>query len=307
MEFNLNLWLVHAVLLFALPPFFLGVIAKTKAFFAGRKGPPLLQLYYDLFKLFRKGAVISKTTSPIFRMVPMAILVLLWMAGFLLPIGGVAPIHFAGDIILFAYFLGFVRFLTILAAMDTGSSFEGMGASREATFGALSELAFFLILVVLVVMTGTFSLNGVFQWESVHSTFKPVFLLLFFSFFLILLTENSRIPIDDPATHLELTMIHEVMILDNSGFDLGLMLYAASIKLFLFMTFAISLLWPETNGWTTLAFGSFLLKITGMAVAIGVVESANARLRLIKVPQFLVANFVVTVFALLVAVFGRGM
>ncbi len=307
MEFDPVLWGLHLFLLLVAPPFFLGVIAKTKGWFVGRNGPPLLQLYYDLFKLFRKGAVYSKTTSSIFRMAPAAIFILLIFAGLFLPIGGAALLYFRGDIILFAYLLGFTRFLLILAAMDTGSSFEGMGASREVTFGALSELAFFLLLVVLVVTTGALSLNGIFQWESLHSTFKPVFLLLFFSFFLILLTENSRIPIDDPATHLELTMIHEVMILDTSGPDLGFILYGASIKLFLFMTFAVSLLWPQTGGWSWFSLGFFLLKILGVAVAIGVVESSNARLRLIKIPQLLIANFVVTIFALLVAIFGRAL
>ncbi|MDP2599328.1 MAG: NADH-quinone oxidoreductase subunit H [Deltaproteobacteria bacterium] len=306
MESDPILWVVHVALLLAAPPFFLGVIAKTKAWFAGRKGPPLFQLYYDLYKLFQRGTVTSKTATFVFRAAPAVIFILLVAAGLLIPIGGAAPIHFQGDIILFAYLLGMARFLMILSAMDTGSSFEGMGASREAAFGALSELAFFLILVVLAVMTRTLSLNGIFQWESFHSTFQPVFLLLLFSFFLILLTENSRMPIDDPATHLELTMIHEVMILDTSGPDLGLILYGASIKLFIFMTFAVSLLWPETRSWDWTAFASFLVKIGGMAVAIGVVEAANARLRLLKIPQFLIANFVVTVFALLVAVFGRG-
>ncbi len=297
---------VSLFILLALPPFFLGVIAKTKAFFAGRKGPPLLQVYYDLLKLFRKGAVYSQTASPLFRMAPIFIFVSVFFAGLFLPLLGKAPLHFEGDLILFAYLLALARFVLILAALDVGSSFEGMGASREATFGAFSELAFFMGLVVLGVMAHATSLSDIFSWELAHSTLKPAFLLLFFSFFLILLTENSRIPIDDPNTHLELTMIHEVMVLDTSGPDLGLILYGASVKLFLFMALAVFLLWPQPAAWEWISLGTLFLKMTGMAIAIGVVESTNARLRLIKIPQLLIANFVVTVFALLVTLFHGG-
>lgn len=298
--------MVTFLLVTVLPPFFLGVIAKTKAFFAGRKGPPLFQGYYDLIKLFRKGAVYSQTTSPLFRIAPLLIFVLILFASCFLPLAGKAPIHFEGDLILFAYSLALVRFLLILAAMDVGSSFEGMGASREATFGAFSELALFMGLIVLSVTTHSTSLSDIFSWGSSHATLKPVFLLLFFSFFLILLTENARIPIDDPNTHLELTMIHEVMILDYSGPDLGFILYGSSIKLFLFMALSVFLLWPQPVPWEWISLGSLFLKITGMAIVIGVVESTNARLRLIKIPQLLIANFVVAVFALLVTVFHGG-
>ena len=299
MESDPVLWGTHLILLLASPPLFSGIIAKTKALVQGRKGPPLLQNYFDLIKLFRKGNVFSKTTSFFFRIAPSALLPLILTAGLLIPMGQASPLHFEGDLILLAFLLAFGRFLLILAAMDTGSSFEGMGASREAAFGALTELAFFLVLVVLADTTGEISLSGIFGWTTLHSTLNPVFILLFFSFFLILLTENSRIPFDDPATHLELTMIHEVMILDTSGPDLGIILYGASVKLFLFMALAVSLLWPG-------GLVSFLLKMAGISVAIGVVESTNARFRLTKIPQFLVANFILTVFALLVAIFGRN-
>lgn len=298
--------MIHCILLLLAPPFFLGVIAKTKAFFAGRKGPPLFQLYFDLIKLFRKGTVYSQTTSPIFRAAPVLIFATTFAAGLFLPLAGKSLFHFSGDILLFAYLLALGRFFIILAAMDVGSSFEGMGASREAAFGAFSELAFFMGLVVLIIAARALSLNEIFEWESVHATLTPVVLLLFFSFFILMLTENSRIPIDDPNTHLELTMIHEVMVLDTGGPDLGLILYAASMKLFLFMALAAALIWPPQHGAGWLGVGEFFLKILGMSVAIGVVESTNARLRLIKIPQFLIANFVVTVFALLVTLFSRG-
>lgn len=306
MEFEFLALAGHIFIFVILPPFFLGVIAKTKAFFAGRKGPPLLQVYYDLIKLFRKGVVYSRTASPLFRMAPIFIFASLFFAALFLPLAGKSPLHFEGDLILFVTLLALARFILILAALDVGSSFEGMGASREAAFGAFSELALFMGLVVMSVTTRSTSLSDIFLWGSVHATLKPAFLLLFFSFFLILLTENSRIPIDDPNTHLELTMIHEVMILDTGGPDLGLMFYNASLKLFLFMVLSVSLLWPQSAAWGWISLGGLFLKMTGMAVAIGMVESANARLRLIKIPQLLIANFVVAVFALLVTLFHGG-
>lgn len=306
MEFNEGLTLIHLSVLLGSPPFFLGIIAKTKALFAGRKGPPLFQPYFDLIKLFRKGTVYSSASSWILRVAPIVIFSAVLSAGLFFPLFGQAPLHFEGDIILFAYLLGLGRFWILLAALDVGSSFEGMGASREAAFGALSELAFFLGLVVLAVTSHGTSLVTVFHWKLAHLGWQPVFILLFAVLFLILLTENSRMPVDDPNTHLELTMIHEAMILDYGGVDLGFVLYGASIKLFLFMAFAVSLLWPPALAWGLSSVTCFFLKMTAMAVLIGVVESMTARVRLIKVSQLLMANFVMAIFALLVALSGRG-
>jgi len=306
LEFNIYIWGVHFFLLLFLPPFFLGVIAKTKAYFAGRKGPPLFQVYYDLYKLWRKGVVYSRSASPVLRVAAPIIFSVILLSGLLVPIGGASPIHFEGDFILLAYLFGVGRFFTILAAMDVGSSFEGMGAAREATFAALTELAFFLVLVSLVAMTHSTSLTGVLEWGKSHFLWTPAYLILGLAFFLILLTENSRMPIDDPTTHLELTMIHEVMVLDYSGPDLGLILHGAAMKLFIFMALLTSLFWPPTETSFWLALGSSVLKMTGIAILIGVVESANARLRLIKIPQLLIANFVATAFALVIILMGRG-
>lgn len=306
MEYDGVLLAAHGVTLLLFPPFFLGVIAKTKAFMAGRQGPPLLQPYSDIIKLFRKGTVTSNASSFILGLAPIVMMSAMVTAGLLFPLLGRSPIHFEGDIILFAYLFALARFWMLLAAFDVGSSFEGMGASREATFGALSELAFFLGLIVLALTSHSTSLMTAFHWKLTHFGWQPVFLLLFVTLVFTTLTENSRMPVDDPNTHLELTMIHEVMILDYSGVDLGCILYGASIKLFLFMAFAVSLLWPQTVVWSSSAFAFFFLKMSGMAIIIGVVESVTARLRLIKIPQLLVANFVVALFALLVALSGRG-
>lgn len=296
---------IYLFLLLALPPFFVGLINKTKALFAGKKGPPLLQLYFDLFKLFRKKSVLSKTTTPLFRWSPIFIFTALITSGLILPLWGTPMIHFKGDILLFAALLAFTRFFIILAAMDVGSSFEGMGTSREAFFGALAEIAFFSSLIVLVMTSHSISFQEIFYWELGHSTLNPSLFLVFMAFFLVLLTENSRMPMDDPNTHLELTMIHEVMILDYSGPELGLILYGASLKLFIFMILAAMILWPQPIQANLEAFALLLLKGGGMAIVIGIIESVTARVRLKKIPGLLLANFVVVVLALLVTLLGK--
>lgn len=297
----------NLLILLLAPPFFIGVINRVKAILAGRKGPPLFQLYFDIFKLLRKGATYSSTSSYLFRIIPLTILVMALCAGCLLPIAGTSLINFGGDLILFVYLFALCRFLTITAAMDVGSSFEGMGASREATFGAFSELTTFIVLVALAVITHSLSLNQIFQWSGNHLTSEPSFILLFFAFFFILLTENSRMPIDDPNTHLELTMIHEVMILDYSGPDLGIILYGASMKLFIFMAFAVMLISPTVESGPLETAGIVLLKILFVAIVIGIIESVTARIRFIKIPQFLIASFVLSLFALLISLFTRGL
>src|SRR5712692_8943937 len=228
---------IHVLAALTLPPLLLGVIAKTKAFFAGRVGPPVLQPYYDLLKLFQKGSVFSTTTTWIFRAGPVVGLVTAALAVLLIPLtGSSAPISFTGDLILLAYLLSLGRFFTASAALDTGSAFEGMGAAREVTFACLAEPAFFLGLLVLAKLTGSLELGTMLgsalapHWSTAGASLALVFL----SWFIVLLVENSRIPFDDPNTHLELTMIHEVMVLDHSGPALGLILYGAAMKLFVF-------------------------------------------------------------------------
>jgi formate hydrogenlyase subunit 4 len=297
---------LHLFVIIVAPPFFVGVINRVKSIFAGRKGPPILQLYFDVFKLLRKGAVYSKSTSQVFRMVPMIVLACVIFAGVLFPFTGSGLVGFWGDAILFVYLFALARFAIISAALDTGSSFEGMGASREATFGAFAELTVFIVIITLAVITRSLSLNGIFMWDGGHFALEPATILLFLAFFFILLTENSRMPIDDPNTHLELTMIHEVMVLDYSGPDLGIVLYGASVKLFIFMAFASTLICPNTWHGPVVTTGILMIKVLIVAILIGVVESVTARIRLIKIPQSLIAAFVLSLFGLVVAVFARG-
>lgn len=292
-------------LLSVAPPLLLGVIARVKAWFAGRTGPPLFQVYYDLIKLARKGMVVSRTASCGFTLAPLVVVVAILCAGLLFPVRGPAPIHFEGDLILFGYLLALARCAMLLAAWDVGSSFTAMGASREAAFGALAELAFFLGLVVLAVATHSLSLSGIFSHLAGRPELRAVLLLLGATFFVTTLAENARIPVDDPATHLELTMIHEAMLLDHSGPGLGLMLYGAACKLWLGLLFTAALLAPAAAPLSAGGVGWLLGKVLLLTIGIGCIESANARLRLLKVPQLLVANFVVTAFALLLML-SRG-
>jgi formate hydrogenlyase subunit 4 len=289
----------------AFPPLLLGIIAKTKALFAGRVGPPVLQAYYDLVKLFRKDSVFSTTSTWIFKAGPVVGLVTAAIAALIIPLAaGSAPISFTGDVILVAYLLGLARFFTASAALDTGSSFEGMGAAREVTFACLAEPAFFLGLLVLVRLSGSVQLATMLggslseHWLTASASLALVLL----SWFVVLLVENARIPFDDPNTHLELTMIHEVMVLDHGGPALGMALYGAALKLFIFSALLVRLACPGAMGSAWLDWLVFVAGISATAVVVGVVESTLARLRLTHVPALLVAACLLSAFGVILVV-----
>jgi formate hydrogenlyase subunit 4 len=296
---------IHILLAVTMPPLLLGIIAKTKAIFAGRVGPPLLQPYYDLIKLIRKGSVFSTTTTWIFRAGPVVSLVTAMIAVMMVPLSdSTAPISFTGDFILFAYLLGLGRFFTAAAALDTGSAFEGMGAAREVTFACLAEPALFFGLLVLAKLSGGLQLSLLLgnslaaHWATASASLALVLL----SWFIVLLAENSRIPFDDPNTHLELTMIHEVMVLDHSGPAFGMILYAAAVKLFVFSALVVRVAFPLTTGNPLFDWPFFVGETIGVAVLIGVVESNMARLRLTHVPLLLVAACLLSAFGVVLLV-----
>jgi formate hydrogenlyase subunit 4 len=292
--------LVHFTLLLGMPPLLLGVINKTKARFAGRNGPPLLQAYYDLARLFRKDMVFSQTTTWVFRAGPLVTLVGVLMAGVLLPLGAFdAPVQFAGDLVLFAYLLALGRFFTTAAALDTGSAFEGMGAAREVSFACFAEAALFTAFVVLVRFSGSLSLTPMLHAPALgalQGLAGAALFLIAVALFVVLLAENSRIPVDDPNTHLELTMIHEVMVLDHSGPLFGMVLYGAAMKLFLLSALLLHLVLPISSGDAWIDWPLFVVGMLGIAVGIGVVESVMARLRLHYVPSLLIAAVVLCAF-----------
>jgi formate hydrogenlyase subunit 4 len=284
-----------------LPPLLLGVIGRVKARSAGRVGPPLLQPWRDLRRLAGKGAVFSRTTTWVFRAGPVVGLAAVLAAGLLVPMGAPSStLSFAGDFALLAGLLALARFVTVTAALDTGSSFEGMGAAREVTFAALAEPALFLGFVSLVRSTGGLDLTHLLgdglaaAWQSDG----PALLLVALSIFVVALAENARLPVDDPATHLELTMVHEVMVLDHSGPDLALIQYGAALKLYLFGALVVKLALGARFADPLVAFVAFLCGQLLFAAAIGVVESTMARLRLSRVPQLLIGASVLSGFAL---------
>lgn len=292
---------LHILIALVFPPLLLGVIAKTKAVFAGRVGPPLLQPYWDLIKLFQKGSVISKTTTWVFKLGPVIGLVTALTALLLIPLGGsFAPLSFTGDLILLAYLFGLGRFFTATAALDTGSAFEGMGAAREVTFACLAEPALFLGLLVLAKLSGSLRLSVMLggslaaHWTTAGASLALVLL----SWLIILLVENCRVPFDDPNTHLELTMVHEVMVLDHSGPAFGMIVYGAALKLFAFAALVVRLAVPLAAGPAWLDWPIFLGGTLLVAVGIGVVESTMARLKLTHVPTLLVAACLLSAFGL---------
>lgn len=291
---------LHVILALVLSPLLIGVINRTKAFFAGRRGQSLLQLYYDIAKLLRKGAVYSGTTTWLFRAGPPVCLACVAVALLLLPFGGTAAlVSFRGDLILFAYLLGLARFATVLAALDTGSAFEGMGASREVTFSALAEPALLVSLAVLTHQTGTLSLSGMYGGIAAAWIKMPCAIVLIgAALLLVFLAENARIPVDDPTTHLELTMIHEVMVLDHGGPDFAMIQYGAALKLWVLGALLVGLLLPLRSGHALIDSAVMVLGMFGVAVLVGIVESTMARLRLVRVPQLLVGASTCAIVAL---------
>ena len=276
-------------------PLLPGVAAKTKALLTGRRGAPVLQLYRDLHKLWGKGTVYSTTTTWMFRLAPLVVVATAVLGACVLPLDGrQALVSFTGDLVAFAYLLGLGRFMLVLAGLDTGSSFEGMGASREVTFSSFAEPALFLCFAGLALATRDLSLTGMLgrPLAAAWPAGAPSLVMIGVSLFLVLLAEASRVPVDDPATHLELTMIHEVMVLDHSGPDLALILYGSALKLALFGALLVGVFVPRATLPGPAAIGLLALGLVVVALLVGVVESVMARLRLSRVPQFLIAGSV---------------
>lgn len=293
---------IFLILLSAL--FFTGVILRTKSITSGRLGPGIMQPIKDVARLFRKGAVYSNTTSWIFRIAPSIYFSTVLMACLVIPFGSSRGIvSFDGDFIFFAYILALGKFFTIISAMDTGSSFEGMGASREALYSMFAEPAFFILIGSFALLTGNTSFNQIFSTLHLGSSITYTLgALASFVLIMIAMIENSRMPVDDPKTHLELTMIHEVMILDNSGFDLGLILSAGYLKFAMYGAIIANFFIGGLS--VILAVTVFLVIQFMFAVAVGLIESFMARFRMSHNPQFILAlssvSFLIFLGALLV-------
>src|SRR5664279_3490723 len=281
--------MISFILIILASCFFTGIIIRTKSITSGRKGPGIFQPMKDIIRLFKKGVLYSKTTSFIFQVAPSIYFASIVMAILVIPFGQYKGfISFEGDFVFFAYVLGTGKFFSIISALDTGSSFEGMGASREALFSMFAEPAFFILMGSFSLLTGHTSFQEIFASLHFGSYISYILgVLATFVLVMVSLVENSRMPFDDPKTHLELTMVHEVMILDNSGFDLGIILYATNLKFAMYGALIANLF-----------MGSFPLYITipifiGLqllfAITIGMLESFTARFRMNHNAQYILA------------------
>jgi formate hydrogenlyase subunit 4 len=289
LDLHIGLAIVHALIVLAMPILLVGLVNRTKSLWAGRKGPGLAQSGWDLLRLLRKQPVYSTMITPLFRAGAWVVLGASLLAALIAPVlGRVAPLQFSHDFIFFAYALGLARLFLMLSAMDVGSSFEGMGTAREASFTAFIEPALFLLIGAAGVATGQTSFAGLIgQWNQSPSfpwLVGPAVAVLF----VLLQAEAARVPVDDPTTHLELTMVHEVMVLDHSGPELAAMQYAAALKMTVYAGLIAALLNPfDPIAQTGLCVLVSLFVMAAVAVAVGFVESLTARLRMRLVPGYL--------------------
>ncbi len=290
--------ILNILILIFMPFVMIGIIKKTKAFWGGRKGVKLLQPLYDVLRLLKKETVYSETTSWVFKFAPVVGFSTILFAGLLVPmIDGSSIINIPFAFIIFSYILGFGKFFSLIGAMDTGSSFEGMGASREACFSTIVEPAFFIFMGSIVALTSNHSfanLKMILENAGIYGYL--IIVLAVITLFIMLLIEGCRVPVDDPTTHLELTMIHEVMILDNSGADLGLITWGAAIKMFLFEVLIAALIMPlGLPVWSSIP--AFLAIICLLSIIIGTVESSVARFRMTHVFEFI---FIMSITSLII-------
>lgn len=301
------LTLMHLLLMLGMPIMMVGIVNRTKSWWAGRQGPRLLQSAHDLRRLLGKRPVYSATAGPLFRAGAYVTLFTGLLAAGIAPmLGGFAPLQFEHDFVVLAYTLGLGRMALMLSAMDVGSAFEGMGSAREASFSALAEPALFLLVGSACVATGHTSfaalLGGLHRVAGYGAVVVPAVVVLF----VLLQAEAARVPVDDPLTHLELTMIHEVMVLDHSGPELAAMQYAAALKMSLYAGLIATLLNPFDPFAAPLASVVLtLLLMVSVAVAVGCVESLTARLAMRWVPRYLLSASVAAGLCLLLVGMGR--
>jgi len=285
-------------------PLLLGVLRTLKARLAGRRGPRLLQPYADMRKLLGKHRVISSTASWVFRITPYVLAGSMLVATLLIPVVVTRPhTASAGGIIALFYLFLLGTFFLALAGLDTGSAFGGMGSSREVAVAALAEPTVMLAVFALAMRAGTTNLGGIVD-RLAHEpklALTPGHLLALIAFFIVMIAETGRLPVDNPATHLELTMIHEAMILEYSGRDLLLVEWASAMKLFLFMTLLANLFFPwgvpATVAARALVLGlaALIVKLLLLTVTLALVETVVAKLRLFRVPELLAGSFALAV------------
>jgi formate hydrogenlyase subunit 4 len=278
----------------------LGVIAKVRAWFAGRKGPPLIQVYRNIAKLMRKQVVLNDCATWVFLAAPAASVAAGIAAALATPMGGAsAPLGFAGDMVFVAGLFGIARFMAILAALDTGSPFGWMGAAREATWAILAEPALFFGLAALAYHSKELSLGpAFFKVGMTWGEASGPFILVLAGWIIVFLAENSRMPFNDPASQQELEMTHEAMTLDHSGPPLAFAIYGAGLKLMVLGTFLVRLCLPLSTKWW-IDWPAYFCSLALLAAAVGTIESCMARLKLLRAPQLLVVAGIACTFGFL--------
>lgn len=304
------------LLIVLLAPLITGIIKKTKAFFQTRKGPGILQPYYDLYKYMQKQSVVSQHASWIFKVTPFIYLSSMLAVSAVIPaISTNSLLMFTGDLILVVYLFALARFFLALAGLDAGSAFGGMGSSREMAVSAIAEPALMLPLFTMAVSAGTTNLSGIVQ-SVIHGgegTLTLAHLMSFVALFVVAIAETGRIPVDNPDTHLELTMIHEGMLLEYSGKNLALFSVAVSIKQVLIFTLLANLFFPwgiapVSAGVSELVLSTLMLvlKLIVLGVIMSVVETSFAKTRLFKVPDLLLGSFLIGLIGLVSKFVFRG-
>ncbi len=294
--------ILQLLIIILVAPLVNGVIKKVKAFTQKRKGAPLLQMYFDLFKLMKKNSVVSETSSWIFKATPYVVITTALGAGLMVPATTlVSHAGFTGDIILLVYLLALGRFFMMLAGLDTGSTFGGMGSSREAMISSLMEPSIMITLFTTGLVAGTTSIGGIMAAVKGMTApmAQPVFVMVFLATLIIIIAETSRIPVDDPSTHLELTMVHEAMILEYSGRHLAMMELGASIKQLVFITLLVNICLPLDQLVTFAGIGAvavslllYVIKVIAAAVLIAVIEVNTVKFRFFSVPNLAALSFI---------------
>jgi len=302
-------------LILLLAPLLTGIIKKTKAFFQTRKGPNIFQPYFDLYKYLQKESVVSEHTSWIFRVTPLIYLSSMLVVAAMVPVVAThSLLAFTGDLILVVYLFALARFFLALAGIDAGSAFGGMGSSREMAVAAIAEPAFMLPLFTMAVAAGTTNLTGIVQSvvNGGEGVLTVAHLMSFVALFVVAVAETGRIPVDNPDTHLELTMIHEAMLLEYSGNNLALLTFSVSIKQLLIFTLLINIFFPwgiaSFLGIGALITGTlvFIIKLLVIGIVMAVVETSFAKSRLFKVPDLLLASFFIGLLGLVSKFVFRG-
>ena len=312
----MTLVVAQTVLLLLVSPFIVGLIRKVKARLQLRRGASIFQPYADLVKQFRKQPVVSTTTSWVFTVTPYILFASTLAAGLLLPVfASRTPLDFAGNIIALVYLLALGTFFLMLAGLDAGSAFGGMGSSREAIVASLTEPAMILSIFAIALTAGSTNLSTIVHrtalLEGIVTDPSP-HLMALAALVIVAIAETGRVPVDNPATHLELTMIHEAMILEYSGRYLALVEWASGLKLVVFLTLIVNVFapWGIATSLEPAAVGiglaAYLVKISGAAMLIGVVESMFAKLRLFRVTDFLGVAFILALLSMIFFYVLRG-